>query len=248
MCVQGTNTSHLNQKRIILDRFRFLTSPGGYFQARGFFFGSNGLYWSPEHTREWRRLYFDITHLSEHPIFNPICPLPLISIEGAVRRPVTYDNHPIHPIPSDINLGYFKYSFLCQKSSSMLLLTFFPCLALAQYAEWLNYVHICTMYRFNKNKMRNMSPQHQNMSPHHQTTAVYISRSRSRWHAWADPCWSVCSSHSQSPPCGSSGNLRTVIMLENITIYIIYNTTDPRVESFCQSQCMKNFNKLTFKL
>ena len=32
------------------DRFRFLTSPGGYFQARGFFFGSNGLYWSPEHT------------------------------------------------------------------------------------------------------------------------------------------------------------------------------------------------------
>ena len=49
------------------DLFRFLTSPGGYFQARSFFFGSNGLYWSPEHTREWRRLYFDITHLSEQP-------------------------------------------------------------------------------------------------------------------------------------------------------------------------------------
>ena len=52
------------------DLFRFLTSPGGYFQARGFLFGSNGLYWSPEHTREWRRLYFDITHLSEQPIVS----------------------------------------------------------------------------------------------------------------------------------------------------------------------------------
>ena len=50
------------------DRFRFLTSPGGYFQARGFLFGSNGLYWSPEHTREWGRLYFEITQLQEHPI------------------------------------------------------------------------------------------------------------------------------------------------------------------------------------
>ena len=67
------------------DLFRFLTSPGGYFQARSFFFGSNGLYWSPEHTREWRRLYFDITQLSEYPTlminYDHLCP------PGATKLP-----------------------------------------------------------------------------------------------------------------------------------------------------------------